>query len=484
MGTYKTPGVYTEEISTLPPSVAEVSTAIPAFIGYTEKCGDDVKNKPIRISSLLDFEHKFGGAKVASFKVHLDTDDNITSIETTQPKYQLYYHLRMFFLNGGGNCYIVSVGDFNTGPAKGEFLDGLNELAKEDEPTLNLFPEAVGLTSENDYYDLCVQSLAQCAKLKDRFTILDVLDGDTDAGKFRTGIGTDNLKYGAAYYPYLNTTQHYLLAEADEPHVSVVKKSQAKAGETGQAKAGETGQTEAGETGQTEADKASTSAVKAGQPITLDKIRKQDTALYNQVKAALDREYMTLPPSSAVAGVYSRVDREKGVWKAPANESLASVIGPAVKITNDAQRDFNVHSTGKSINAIRAFSGKGTLIWGARTLEGNSNEWRYVSIRRLFNMIEESINKATAFAVFGGNDAMDWLRIKTMIESYLEGLWRKGALAGSKPEEAYTVNVGLGRTMTEQDILNGIMNVEVGIAAVRPAEFIILKFSHKLQEAA
>ena len=137
---------------------------------------------------------------------------------------------------------------------------------------------------------------------------------------------------------------------------------------------------------------------------------------------------------------------------------------------------------GKSINAIRSFVGKGTLVWGARTLAGNDNEWRYINVRRLFNMIEESMQKATAFAVFEGNDATTWLKVKGVIEIFLYGLWEQGALAGPTPESAYFVNVGLGTTMTTQDILEGRMIVEIGIAAVRPAEFIIIKFSHKLQE--
>jgi len=104
-------------------------------------------------------------------------------------------------------------------------------------------------------------------------------------------------------------------------------------------------------------------------------------------------------------------------------------------------------------------------------------------VRRLFNLIEESTQKATAFAVFEPNDANTWLKVKAMIESYLYGLWEQGALAGSTPEAAYYVNVGIGKTMTPQDVLEGRMIVEMGIAAVRPAEFIILKFSHKMQEA-
>ena len=193
---------------------------------------------------------------------------------------------------------------------------------------------------------------------------------------------------------------------------------------------------------------------------------------------------MTLPPSGAIAGIYASTDRERGVWKAPANVSISAVIGPVQKISDDAQKDLNVDvNSGKSINAIRSFAGKGTLVWGARTLAGNDNEWRYVSVRRLFIMIEESARKSTAFAVFEPNDLTTWLKVKGMIDSFLYGLWERGALAGAKPDQAYFVNVGLGKTMTPQDILEGRMNVEIGIAAVRPAEFIILRFSHKLQEA-
>jgi phage tail sheath protein FI len=155
-------------------------------------------------------------------------------------------------------------------------------------------------------------------------------------------------------------------------------------------------------------------------------------------------------------------------------------VGPNTDIDHFEQEDLNVDVVaGKSINAIRSFIGKGTLIWGARTLAGNDNEWRYVPVRRLFNMVEESIQKGTAFAVFEPNTPFTWLKVSSMISSYLEGLWKQGALFGTSPEEAFFVNIGLGQTMTENDILNGRMNVEIGIAAVRPAEFIILTFSHK-----
>jgi phage tail sheath protein FI len=153
-------------------------------------------------------------------------------------------------------------------------------------------------------------------------------------------------------------------------------------------------------------------------------------------------------------------------------------------ITDEEQGDLNIDvNAGKSINAIRAFTGKGVLVWGSRTLAGNDNEWRYVPVRRLFIMVEESVKKASAFAVFEPNVAATWLKVKGMVESYLYSLWERGALAGSKAEQAYFVNIGLGKTMTPQDVLEGRMIVEVGLAAVRPAEFIVLRFMHRLQQA-
>jgi phage tail sheath protein FI len=197
----------------------------------------------------------------------------------------------------------------------------------------------------------------------------------------------------------------------------------------------------------------------------------------------MDKTVIDLPPSSAVAGIMARVDNNRGVWKAPANESVKMVTGPSLKVTAQQQETLNIDpTTGKSINVIRFFTGKGTLVWGARTLAGNDNEWRYISVRRFYNFVEESVKKATEFVVFEPNDANTWLRVKAMCENFLNQLWRQGALQGAKPDDAYFVRIGLGITMTSLDILEGRMNVEIGMAAVRPAEFIILKFSHKLQE--
>jgi phage tail sheath protein FI len=439
---YKTPGVYVEEVSTLPPSVAEVSTAVPAFIGYTEK-GPQIA----QVSTLLEYEQLFGGPRLASFTVTVDAASQVTGV-TRDPasEFLLYYAVSHYFKNGGGSCYIVSVGDYTSPPAKDNITAGLSLLEKEDEPTLIVLTDAVSLAAA-DYHQVCQAALAQCQKLGDRFAIFDVkkdaVTDKKDIDVFRDGIGTSNLAYGAAYYPYLQTSLSY--AYKDE---NVTIQDGAAAG------------------------------------VTLDTFKSTQTATYQQVKTRLTAERVVLPPSAAVAGIYASVDRDRGVWKAPANVGVSAVIGPMLKITNEAQDALNVDPTaGKSINAVRAFTGKGTIVWGARTLAGNDNEWRYVPVRRLFIMIEESARKATSFAVFEPNDMTTWLKVKGMIESFLYGLWERGALAGAAPAAAYFVNVGLGKTMTSQDILEGRMIIEIGIAAVRPAEFVVLRFSHKLQEA-
>lgn len=546
MATYKTPGVYVEEISTLPPSVAQVSTAIPAFIGYTEK-GSGLA----RINTLLEYKELFGRAQATDFTVSTSVDagtglKQVVGVQAkAEPKYLLYYCLSHYFKNGGGSCYIVSVGNYGSAAkARTDFEGGLAALEKEDEPTLIVLSDATNLPSP-DYYSLCGQALAQCGKLKDRFAILDVPDGKVD--DFRNQ-SMDPLMYGAAYHPYLRTTLNphfeesgleiqglaagsaptwekafgdsgirvrYTGAQGDTPQVKIVGANSGDefkivsgvltvrntSGKTGTDVVGSWDAWAAGNdaagfelvvenggggnvpsTSNRNEDLELQSSPTA--TFTAASIKTSETSLFNQIKAAMAEQRVVLPPSAAMAGIYARVDRNRGVWKAPANVPVLSVIGPVSKINHGDQENLNVDPTaGKSINAIRQFTGKGILVWGARTLAGNDNEWRYVPVRRLFIMIEESTQKASAFAVFEPNDATTWLKVKGMIESYLYGLWEQGALAGSTPESAYFVNVGLGKTMTPQDILEGRLVVEIGIAAVRPAEFIIIRFSHKLQEA-
>ncbi len=711
---YKTPGVYVEEISTLPPSIAEVETAIPAFIGYTEFRKDNGiafgKNIPRRIESMLEYVEMFGGPYREEFDVAItQSATDLTPSITVTPHfgvggneyspYTLYYQMKMYFANGGGKCYVVSVGTYDmlstsaTNAGKivySELSAGMEACRTVDEITLLVAPESV-LISKADRISLYgTDMLAQCADLQDRFAIMDVVaselgaDADqttinTDVNNFREEVGADNLKYGAGYFPPVKTSLNYnydeglvhlsgtrlgaaipanlklaqlvpgdaekasgsiwvhdnskivagqtislgsnvlefddqitmgatasqsatniasainALADFDASAVgSIVYITASATGSTGtntknyaalkysetdnpgvtlsgpyltggrdQSSAAATGtitisnlanltdtgndtftvdgtvfKAVVGAPGAGEfrvaaskldtatnlmnaindagLDVAAVSAetVSGNAVITLEAkvqgadgnaitllftngggsaggsvsgatltggVNTIDSDLYSMVKNEIAKQYAILYPSASIAGIYARVDNDRGVWKAPANVGVRKVQGLAISLTDALQENLNVDATtGKSINALRTFKGKGTLVWGARTLAGNDNEWRYVPVRRFYNMVEESIKKATEFVVFEPNDAKTWMRVKTMCENFLTRMWQQGALAGAKPADAFFVNVGLGITMTAQDILEGRMNVEIGMAAVRPAEFIILKFSHKL----
>jgi hypothetical protein len=216
-------------------------------------------------------------------------------------------------------------------------------------------------------------------------------------------------------------------------------------------------------------------------PVGLATLEATENAIFAMAKASIADLPCILPPSAAMAGVYATVDINRGVWKAPANVNVAAVTEPTIPVSDTEQDQMNVDlAGGKSVNAIRSFPGDGALVWGARTLAGNDNEWRYISVRRFFIFVEASVTKATTQFVFEPNDANTWIRVQGMIETFLTTLWRQGALQGVKLQDAFYVAVGLGKTMTALDILEGRMIVEIGMAPVRPAEFIILRFSQKM----
>jgi len=132
---------------------------------------------------------------------------------------------------------------------------------------------------------------------------------------------------------------------------------------------------------------------------------------------------------------------------------------------------------------IRTFAGRGIRVWGARTLDGNSQDWRYINVRRSLIMIEQSIKNSVEAYVFEVNTARTWLKVRTSIENFLTEVWKAGTLAGATPSDAFEVGVGLGATMTPVDILEGVMRVSIKVAITRPAEFIELTFEQKMQES-
>lgn len=466
MPTHKTPGVYVEEVSTLAPSVVGVATAIPAFVGYTEK---RPSADPVKISSLLDYERGFGkGCK-------LTYDSGLKGQE-----YVMHESVRLYFENGGGVCYIVSAGtDYPTANSE-DYKEPINLLEAVDEVTLVVCPDAAMLLKGSALGSVQQAMLKHCGKMKDRIAILDVPnDGVED---FRNNVSSNSLSYGAAYYPLLKSSYN-----ADIDFVEVMK---ALAPEI-------MGATNDSAVAEIATDSDSVKSLKKACKVALDvkskavlgeedilriKAAKANCPGYAAKLAELQDAASLITPSGAVAGAIVATDNNVGVWQAPANIGLASIKAVSKNLTNDDQESLNVDENGKSINAIRMFPGKGILVWGARTLDGNSNEWKYIPVRRLFNYVEESIQKSTFWAVFQPNDANTWIKLKCQISNFLTNLWKDGALAGATPEDAFFVNVGLGSTMDSQDILEGRLIINIGIAAVRPAEFIELRFTHKVQQ--
>ena len=190
----------------------------------------------------------------------------------------------------------------------------------------------------------------------------------------------------------------------------------------------------------------------------------------------LDKRNIFMPPSGAMAGVYARSDTERGVFKAPANEVVRGAVGLSSLYGKGEQDILNP----KGVNLIRTFTGQGIRVWGARTASSNSL-WKYVNVRRLFIFLEESIKANTNWVVFEPNDEQLWTRVKRTIEVFLTGVWRSGALAGSSQGEAFFVDIGR-TTMSEDDIQNGRLICVIGVAPVKPAEFVIFRIAQKTSE--
>jgi phage tail sheath protein FI len=643
---YKTPGVYVEEIDAFPPSIVGVETAVPAFIGYTEKAqkgGRSVALRPVRISSMVDYVEIFGKAhnyqfsvkpapilwgdvqrakavaeaadkafgdahreqeelkkktpaasesetKAADSKVKAaqaaqktanersatleteygnsafggkdktarekedelakasDADINKAKQDATKArneadaelkkatpnawigsqgfivsvdgKFSLYNSLRLFYANGGGDCYVVSVGAYDTEIGLSGLQDGLNAVRDLVGPTMLVIPEATALSAA-DYNTLVQAMLMQCQDRQDRVAILDVRPDPTKdfpaiIDAFRVDAAPkDNkqLRYGMAYVPFLKTSivapdeldysnfdeftsrqpgplTWALLAEAsrrypDAPDTPppapswTPKGVKAPEGTVLSSKAQEIGKTffDQMETAETAPD-VDAARWKINQGLTTQIPALKD--LYATMAAMLG----VLPPSPAMAGVYTRNDLLRGVWNAPANVGLTAVIGPVMPISTKMQDDLNMPINGLAINAIRDFVGRGTLVWGARTLDGNSNDWRYIQVRRALIYIEQSVELALNKFVFEPNVAQTWVTVTSMISSFLRGVWQAGGLMGASPTEAFSVQCGLGSTMTADDVLIGKMIVQIKLTMVHPAEFIVLTFQQQMQGGA
>ncbi|MCI1785270.1 MAG: phage tail sheath subtilisin-like domain-containing protein [Bacteroidales bacterium] len=504
MSAMKTPGVYLVDKNTFPDSVVEVATAVPAFIGYTEKAADGNKsllNKPWKITSLAEFQTYFGGAPDPTFSIVELKDDSMDSpdfvsggkkykLQQDGGKYLLYYSMLLFYANGGGPCYIVSIGDYATAIDSGLMKAGITDLIGEQEPTMVVIPETTLLPDSDASAGVQAAMLEHCGdKMKNRFAILDIYEGykarnDPSGDKvldFRNKIGTGFLGFGAAYYPWLNTS---IVQDKDLSYLNIANKNILQSILKDEllpegAKMDATGKDDI----RTILDRVVMADLAPVDRDMLDKELSAMSPVFNEIIRGMKDSLNLLPPGAAMAGIYTMVDNARGVWKAPANVSINSVVSPSVGISHEDQEELNVPLDGKSINAIRTFVGEGTLVWGARTLDGNSADWRYINVRRTMIMLEESIKVASKAYVFEPNVADTWVTLKSMISSFLVGIWKRGGLVGASPEEAFSVNVGLGETMTSEDILAGIMRITVLVALTRPSEFQEITFQQQMRKS-
>lgn len=552
-----TPGVYVTEFNAFPPSVVGVQTAVPGFVGYTEKAeidGKPVFFKPILINSLAGYEQIFGRGFKAIYDI-IEADEgenwdftvgetNYVLEQTEDSRFNLYYSLRLFFDNGGGTCFIVSVGDYGagvdedddddddellegTGVDEDKLLKGLAAIREQVGPTMLVVPDAVLLPDSSEFAKVVKEMLNQSIVLQDRVAILDVYGAETltqqdvnTPGKldtliqqFHTNVGSIGLSYGMAYFPFLNAS---VVGPADINYTNFNPEQEAE----GQQKEKTRKVVKKGAKDSTEAEEPRPShpitfppgtelqrlltevatSLYADQPAKLATVQgyigeitdpgadvttvnqNLSNALppYQQWQNMIAAKQNILPPSGAMAGVFTFNDLTRGVWNAPANTVLASVISPTVALDDEQQGNLNVPLDGKAIDVIRFFVGRGPVVWGARTLDGNSNDWRYIQVRRTIVYIEQSIKNALNPFVFAANDGQTWATVTSLISNFLEGLWTQGGLVGDKASEAFTVQCGLGSTMTPMDILQGYMVVQVTLQLIRPAEFIELTFKQKM----
>jgi phage tail sheath protein FI len=495
----RTPGVYITEFSALPPSVVGVQTAVPVFIGYTQKAvveGKAVAFEPLPLSSLAEFEQYFGTAPDSLY----DLDATATPTPTPGlPRFLLYRSIQLFYANGGADCYVVSTGGYTAPVSLEPLLQGLDAAADQVGPTLLVVPDGVLLPSAGDFGKLNQASLAQCERLEDRVAILDVYGADSATlatldsciARFREFIVARQPSYGMAYFPFLDTT---VVSPSDIDYTNFNPAQPAQAILTPpvatqlqyfltlynrqQYPDSDPRQEEVqGYIAQID------QTAPHGSPgvVALNNTLAGALPAYAELLATIARLEGVLPPSGAMAGIYTVSDAEQGVWNAPANLSVACAISPTLSLNDSQQGDLTVPLDGKAINVIRNLVGRGPVVWGSRTLDGNSLDWRYIQVRRTIVYVEQSIKNALNQFVFAANDAQTWTAVVSMISGFLQGLWARGGLMGDKASDAYTVNCGVPQTMTAEDIFNGYMIVSVTLQLVHPAEYIELTFKQTMQ---
>jgi uncharacterized protein len=483
MPEYLTPGVYIEEIDIGPKPIEGASTSTAGFVGPTEKG----PLGPRLVTSFEQFQRAYGGYRKDSY---------------------LTYAVDGFFRNGGSRCYIARIigkgakeanlslirkGEAIAVVAKGPGIWGndLSVMVEEGSLDSSLFklsiaygkkpggvePKIVEIFdnistdgSSGNYYmknitgisDFIVLNPAGKSEEEETKSMLMPLSGGSDGEALKA---TDFA--GGSEGPGMRTGLESLNEFDDISIVCIPDESKFQ---------------------DAIADALVTHCEKRKDRFAILQAKQSSTDIPNlrppkatkyaafyypwiKILDPLTGLPILVPSGGHVAGVYARVDQEKGVHKAPANEVVNGALGLEFNITKGEQDVLNP----RGVNCIRAFPGRGILIWGARTAASDP-AWKYVNVRRLFIFVEKSIELGTQWVVFEPNDERLWARVKQTINQFLMGVWRSGALMGTTEDEAFFVKCDR-TTMTQNDIDNGRLVVLVGIAPVKPAEFVIFRIA-------
>ena len=516
----KSPGVYINELNAFPNSVVAVATAVPVFIGYTPQAsyeGKSYTNVAQKITSFGEFQSIYcypdpdlpaPPAKQYSPQYYLvaqkskPTDPNYMMINNTyysivpDPNtiYYMYNSIQLFYQNGGGDAYIISVGTYgapsgnamapgtqivNPNVSLSDLTGGLQLLKNEEEPTMYICPDAT-LLSVADNATLMQLMLLTCTETQTAISVFDIIGGrnpdplmyTNDIITFRNNTGVQGLNYGTAYYPFIGTTT---MQPQDIDYTNLFG---------GDLKQLAPLINPASNPNQNVATILANIASPPGPALTVQQYNNaliNSSKLYSTIIKNILTDANMLPPSGAMAGVMTTIDSQEGVWQAPANTSIVGAVSLPISLSESQQGNLNMDAvSGKSINAIRFFNGIGILVWGARTLDGNSGDWKYLSVRRTVTMLEQSCKLAAHAYVFEPNTKNTWESVKAMISSFLTTIWKEGGLMGASAADAFSVDCGLGTTMTSDDILSGFMLVTVKVAIVRPAEFILITFQQQM----
>jgi phage tail sheath protein FI len=507
MPTYLSPGVYMEEQSSGSKPIEGVGTAVAAFVGFAEQGPCD---EPVLVTNWTQFTQTFGGFIDGGYLAH---------------------SVYAYFLNGGGSAYVVRIG----GPERASNGDthpvGVLPAAAGGKPlavrALDTRPDAAPVTVEvqeaseagEDTFKLVVRAADKDGK-EEVFDNLTTRRGPNNvitALRQSTLIAVDDVKGGAVAVPQKGAQISLAPPPATPPaRISADDYVGDAADRTGFAGLEAVDDITmlcvpdlmaAYQNNLIDDDglKAVQLAMIAHCELMSDRVaildpppnlRPQQLKDWRQNVAGYDSKYATMywpwvkimdpragkpvfvPPSGHVAGIWARNDDTRGVHKAPANEVLRGVIELQASLTRGEHDQLNPIG----VNCIRAFPGQGIRVWGARTLSSDP-EWRYLNVRRLFNFVEKSILNGTNWVVFEPNDDYLWSSVQRTITMFLRRVWRSGALFGRTPDEAFYVKCD-EENNPEENRDAGILTIDVGIAPVKPAEFVVFRLSQYSQGAA